>query len=131
MIYLNCNKDEDGNPIFSFSKPHGSWYGKSGFPIDTDYDIYVWLHRWGFNWFFFTHIIFEGVWKNGISSILIFRAKAAVKNRKVVNDSSERIVRITYDFLEQARKEDRLQHIHQVVENNRKLIPNLRNNTSN
>ena len=34
-------------------------------------------------------------------------AKAAVKNRKVVNDSSERGVKITYDFLEQARKEDR------------------------
>ena len=35
--------------------------------------------------------------------------EAAVKNRKVVNDSSERGVKITYHFLEQARKEDRFQ----------------------
>ena len=47
MIYLklNCNKDEDGNPIFSFSKRHAiCWYGKAGFPVHTDsYDIYDYI----------------------------------------------------------------------------------------
>ena len=39
--------------------------------------------------------------------------------------TSERGVKITYDFLEQARK-DRFQHILQAVENDRKHIPNQR-----
>ena len=34
--------------------------------------------------------------------------------------------KITYDFLEQAKEEDRFQHILPVVENDRKLIPNQR-----
>ena len=34
--------------------------------------------------------------------------------------TSEGGVKITYDFLEQARKEDRFQHILQAVENDRK-----------
>ena len=111
MIYLNCNKDEDGNPIFSFSKRHGSWYGKPGFPVHTDsYDIYDYIGDDSI-WFFTTlgldiSFLKENVEKwDQLDSYLA--AEAAVKNKKVVNDSSERGVKITYDFLEQARKEDR------------------------
>ena len=49
---------------------------------------------------------------------------AAVKKRKVVYDPSERGVKITYDSLEQAREEERFQHILQVFENDRN--PNQR-----
>ena len=94
MIYLNCNKDEDGNSIFSFSKRHGSRYGKPGFPVHTDsYDIYDYIcdDSIGFLTTLGLEISFleENMKKRDpLDSYLA--AKAAVKNRKVVNHSSER-----------------------------------------
>ena len=44
----------------------------------------------------------------------------------VVNDGAERVVKLAYDFLDSARREDNLQNILQVVENNRHAVPNQR-----
>ena len=92
---LNCNKDEDGNPIFSFSNSHGSWYGKPGFPVDTDsYDIYDYIGEDSIG--FFTTLgldvsfLEENVEKREQLDSY-FAAEAAVKNRKVVKDSPERV----------------------------------------
>ena len=41
-----------------------------------------------------------------------------------MNDGAERGVKLTYDFLDRARKERNLQNILQVVENARKALPN-------
>ena len=44
MLYLGCERDEDDNVVFSFSKRHGSWYGKPGFPEETEsYEIYDYI----------------------------------------------------------------------------------------
>ena len=51
-------------------------------------------------------------------------AKAAVKNLPVVNDAAERGVKITSDFLDSARNEERFQTVLQVVENDRRKMPN-------
>ena len=53
-------------------------------------------------------------------------AKAAVKSLPVLNDAAERGVKITSDFLDSARKEERFQTILQVVENDRRKVPNQR-----
>ena len=54
------------------------------------------------------------------------RALCVVHNLKVVNDAAERGVKLGSDFLEEAKQEDRWQNILQVVENERKRVPNLR-----
>ena len=53
-------------------------------------------------------------------------AKAAVKNLPVVNDAAERGVKITSDFLDSARNEERFQTVLQVVENDRRKVPDQR-----
>ena len=53
-------------------------------------------------------------------------AKAAVKTVPVVNDGAERGVKISSDFLEDARKEEIYQNILQVAENDRNLVANQR-----
>jgi len=47
-----------------------------------------------------------------------------VSNLCVVNDSAERGVKLCHDFVNVSAKENRLQNILQVVENNRNDIPN-------
>ena len=53
-------------------------------------------------------------------------ADAAVKTVPVVNDGAERGVKISSDFLEDARKEEIYQNILQVAENDTDLVPNQR-----
>ena len=55
-------------------------------------------------------------------------AKLIVENMAVVNDAAERGVKLCHDFLDSARKEERLQDVLQVVENDRAAIPNQRQN---
>ena len=49
-----------------------------------------------------------------------------IKNVKVLNDSAERAVKLTTDFIDKARSEDHFQNILQVVEKERKTTPDLR-----
>ena len=49
-----------------------------------------------------------------------------IKNIKVLNDSAERAVKLTTDFIDKARSEDHFQNILQVVEKERKTTPDLR-----
>ena len=52
--------------------------------------------------------------------------KAVINSLCVVNDGAERGVKLTHDFLAQARKENNFQNILQVVENDRHAVPNQR-----
>ena len=52
-------------------------------------------------------------------------ALKAVKHLKVVNDAAERGVKLTADFMGAAKKE-KFQKVLQVVENDRRLVPNQR-----
>ena len=52
-----------------------------------------------------------------------------VKNLKVCNDSAERGVKLAGDFLDSATKETRFQNVLQVVENERKRVPDQRKKT--
>ena len=54
------------------------------------------------------------------------RGKAIVDSFSVVNDASERSVKLTGDFLNSAKKEEIFQNILQVVEDARKSAPNQR-----
>ena len=54
-----------------------------------------------------------------------------VRNLRVVNDSAERGVKLTSDFLKTAKSEDRLQNILQVVENSRFTNPDQRKKSKN
>ena len=58
------------------------------------------------------------------------RAKEVVDSLAVVNDSAERGVKLCHDFLTTAKKDDNLQNILQVVENNRNQLPNQRKRTT-
>ena len=49
-----------------------------------------------------------------------------VRGINVVNDSAERGVKLSADFMAAARGEEHYQNVLQVVEENRKMRPNLR-----
>ena len=53
-------------------------------------------------------------------------AKLIVINLSVVNDGAERGVKLAHDFLDSSKKEENLQNVLQIVENDRNLIPNQR-----
>ena len=60
--------------------------------------------------------------------------KESAKNVKainVVNDCAERGVKLSSDFLSAARSEENYQNVIQVVESNRKAVPNLRKRKDN
>ena len=52
------------------------------------------------------------------------RSKEVVNNLSVVNDGTERGVKLAYDFVDGVKKENNLQNILQVVENDRNMVPN-------
>ena len=56
----------------------------------------------------------------------ILRQKKMVSSLKIVNDAAERRVKLGSDFLGTAKLEDRYQNILQVIENERKCLPNQR-----
>ena len=53
-------------------------------------------------------------------------AVETVKNIRVVNDSAERGVKLTSDFIKSAKTESTFQKILQVVENSRNYLPGQR-----
>ena len=130
-MVLAMEKDEDGDYAFEFSQRHGSWYGKPGFPESTEsYDIgdYIGPDSLGF----FTTLgldvdFLEETVDNWKDTAIYQAAKAAVlKSLPIVNHAAERGVKITSDFLDTARKEERFQTTLQVVENDRKKVPDQR-----
>ena len=54
------------------------------------------------------------------------QSKMIIESLNFVNDSAERGVRLTSDFLKAARNEAHFQNVLQVVEHNRSQKPNLR-----
>ena len=54
-------------------------------------------------------------------------SKKIVESLNVVNDPTERAVKLSSDFVDSARGEDHYQNLLQVVENDRTNRPNLRN----
>ena len=61
----------------------------------------------------------------GQPSFLSSKAKTAAMN--VVNDSAERGVKLSIDYLDATRSEEHYQNVLQAVDEDRKRIPNLRN----
>lgn len=57
-------------------------------------------------------------------SFLVSKTKIAALN--VVNDSAERAIKLSSDYLDAARSEEHYQNIIQVVEADRKQTPSLR-----
>ena len=130
MILLALEKDEDGDITFSFSQRHGSWYGKPLFPESTkSYEISDYIGPDSIGFFITLGLDLDfleesvDMWENSGS---YKAAKSAVDSIPVINDASERGVKITSDFLESAKKEERFQTILQVAENDRKRVPNQR-----
>ena len=64
------------------------------------------------------------------SSPNFVEALTVVKNLKVVNDSTERGVKLAYDFPASSKKKQHYQNVLQVVENDRAKIPNQEKRTS-
>ena len=52
--------------------------------------------------------------------------KEVINSLSVVNDGAERGVKLTHEFLVQARKENNFENVLQVVENDRHAVPNQR-----
>ena len=50
---------------------------------------------------------------------------ADIQAINVVNDGAERAIKMCSDYIHGARKEDNFQNLVQVVEMNRKMLPNL------
>ena len=86
-----------------------------------DSDSWFFFHCLGINTDFLSHPAETWETKPGF-----IEAKNRVKNLHVVNDSAERGVKLTSDFLNTARKENIFQHLLQVVEKDRKDRPDQR-----
>ena len=132
MILLGLDQDEDGDAVLKLRKRSGSWYGKPEFPEleETEsYDISDYIGPDSIGFFTIlgldTDFLEESV-KDWAASPTYQAAKAAVKNLPVVNDAAERGVKITSDFIDSARNEERFQTVLQVVENDRRKVPNQR-----
>ena len=130
MYLLALERDEDGDLVFEFTQRRGSWYGKPSFPEDTEsYDISDYIGPQSIGFFTTLGLDVEfleesvDTWEGSAS---YQAAKAAVKNLPVVNDGSERGVKMTSEFLDHAKTEERFQTTLQVAENDRKAVPNKR-----
>ena len=122
--------NEEGQRIFAFKKRYGSGFGKPGFPESAEsYDISDYLGpdsigfftTLGLDYSFIENPVEE--WETMES---YQRALFCVKNLSVVNDGAERAVKLTSDFNATAKIEEKFQDILQVVELDRKMIPNQR-----
>ena len=123
---LGLDQDEDGDVVLTLRKRSGSWYGKPEFPEleETEsYDISDYIGPDSIGFFTIlgldTDFLEESV-KDWAASPTYQAAKAAVKNLPVVNDAAERGVKITSDFLDSARNEERFQTDRRKVPNQRK-----------
>ena len=115
---------------FKFKKRYGTGHGKPAFPDETDtYDIADYIGPDSVGFFVILKLDPSFLqrpaeqWKDLES---YKHAERVVKGLKVVNDAAERGVQLTADFLNSAKSEDRFQQVLQVVENDRKIIPNQR-----
>ena len=120
----------DNLETFKFQNRHGTTYGKPTFPDDLEsYDISEYVGPDSPGMFHILHLdpSFLGRPVQSWKTLDSYKnALRAIKSLKVVNDSAERCVKLTGDFLDTARQEERFQNVLQVVENDRSLIPNQR-----
>lgn len=108
------------------SKRHGSGYGKPTFPKlpeDAIEDLDLSLFIGEDSWLFFTIMRLDKGFldmsiKRWESDSMFISGKQKIKSLSVVKPA--------HDFLDTARKEDKLQNILQVVENHRHSVPNQR-----
>lgn len=123
----------------SFTNRHGNGFGKPNFPDLTGMN----LNQLNLNDFigqdsiqFFNMLKIDKsfliqpveAWPTNTS---YQSAKSVISSLKVVNDCAERGVKLGADFLKSAKIEKRYQDVLQTVENDRKMIHNLRKrNTS-
>ena len=121
-------------PDFPVTNPQGRFgtgLGKPRFPDDltekttlADFvgpDSWYLFHHLKLDWAFLVTDVQE--WTN---STAYQTSWTNVEALNVVNDSAERGVKLSSDFLSAARSEDHYQNVLQVVEHNRKEKPNLR-----
>ena len=107
------------------TKRHGTGFGKPTFPmmptkVTEDLSRYVGIDSWSF--FKIMKIKTDFLWKfltDWESDDGYKKAKLIVNSISVVNDAAERGVKLGYDFLGTAVKEERYQRVLQVVENSR------------
>ena len=97
-------------------------------PGPIDLAMFVGDNSWSF--FDITKIKAEGFIEKPIDEWPLHedyeRAKQIIENFNVANDLAERGVKLVSDYLNSDRKEENLQNILQVAENNRNIIPNQR-----
>ena len=130
------DKKEMVNKLFSFhevkisSNRHSSNFGKPILPQVSDtskLSSFIGASSWNF----FHHLVINMDFlhisvENWSSSCSYQDAKQIIHNLSVVNDRAERGVKLASDYLSAAHIESRYQNILQIVENDRKRIPNIR-----
>ena len=117
-----------------FKKRFGSGFGKPCFPTLEGKDLKT-ISLKDFvgqdSWQFFrilkidTSFLYQPAERWG-NYPLYKTGQMVVNSLKVVNDCAERGVRLGLDFLSSARIEERYQEVLQIVENDRKIMPNQR-----
>ena len=117
------------------SRRKGTDFGKPEFPDmpveETSLVDFVGEDCWGF---FRTMKMDPSFLESPVSrwhlSVPYLDALKVVNNLCVVNDAAERGAKLCSDLLSSARKEGNLQNVLQVVENNRKRVPDQRKKQS-
>lgn len=113
----------------------GTGFGKPRFPTEVNLGSKLADFVTEDSWFFFHVLKLEaGFLSLDVSewpeSEFYKNALINVGAINVVNDSAERGVKLSSDFLAAARGEEHYQNVLQVVEENRKMRPNLRKRTT-
>ena len=113
------------------TKRHGTGFGKPTFPmmptkVTEDLSRYVGIDSWSF--FKIMKIKTDFLCKSLTdweSDDGYKKANLIVNSISVVNDAAERGVKLGYDFLGTAVKDERYQRVLQVVENSRHTLQNM------
>ena len=113
----------------------GTGFGKPTFPADIKIQTKLADLVTEDSWFMFrlldldSDFLLEDVDKwDDLTSFMTSKCKARSLN--VTNDAAERAVKLSTDFLQSARTEEKYQSVLQVVEQDRKWLPNLRKRKS-
>ena len=115
---------------FQLQNRFGSHYGKPGFPKDTNtYNIedYIGHNSPGFFKILKLDPSFLSEPASQWESLDSYKAaKVVVKALKVLNDAAKRGVKMCTDFNDVAKTEERYQNYLQIVELDRKIVPDQR-----
>ena len=116
------------------SKRFGSRFGKPFFPQINDQivrmqDLSHFIREDSWSIFSLAGIdtgFFEVPAESWMENETFCNNKEIISSLSVVNDDAERGVKLSHDYICTAKKEDNLQSILQVVQNERNIIPNQR-----